>query len=146
MRLFFPATIICFSLLAGCASYNDMSTSFSAGKGDVGAFILKKATDFGGHVSTTNVSPAIESSWQYFADQEGVVIRTTPNDCQSLEALLYQSFGAPRIAPTWNSDGTRLIAYRLTPDGGGIQLICDARNTQVIILKPQGLKHSENSK
>jgi hypothetical protein len=134
---------ILFSILCGCATEDGMS--FSNGHGDLGMFIFKKSTEFGGHplISTT---PPIETSWRYSEDHGGVVIRTNPKDCSSIETLLRRSFGEPRIATSNNPDVRRFLVYRLTPKGGGIQMLCDSNYTQVIILKPQIPKQPENTK
>lgn len=123
-----------FAIVAGCASHDDMK--FSTGTGDIGTFILKKATDFGGHTTSTNSVAMIGTTWRYSEDQYGVVIRTDPKAFSSVESLLHQSFGSPGFVSNETKDGFKLIQYRLTANGGGIQFSCDSNYAQIIVLKP----------
>jgi len=129
-------------LLCGCATEDDMK--FSKGNGDLGIFILHKATEFGGQPSSSTI-PVLNTQWRYSEDAEGVVIRANSKDCPSVESLLLHSFGEPRLNTT-NTYGMRFLVYRLSPKGGGIQMDCTPEGTQVIILKPESSRRAQNQK
>src|SRR5262249_55632791 len=107
MRPSLIATAIClFSLLCGCASADEMK--FSAGSGDLGTFVLKTATDFGGHPISNDTKAPIGTAWKYSVDQYGVVILSPPKSCASLESFLKESFGVPGYGPV-ETNGFRLV-------------------------------------
>jgi hypothetical protein len=108
---------------------------FRAGSGDAGQFILLQAVARGGQLLTADGLPAIRGPWSYSEDQYGVVIRMSRDEYESVARLLRRAFGGPTFGPNETADGGKLGAYRLTPQGGGIQFGCDAKETQVIALR-----------
>jgi hypothetical protein len=85
----------------------------------------------------TNSLPMIAGSWQYSEDKYGVIIRMSTNQFPALDTFMYAAFGnKPRIPVTENMEGGRMGMYRLSPKGGGLQFGCDAKSTQVIIVRP----------
>jgi hypothetical protein len=133
MRVLTSLIVVSITLLCGCASRGEMR--FKAGSGDAGQFILLQAAARGGQLLTTNGLPTITSTWRYFEDQYGVVIRMPREDYPSVEKLLRLAFGEPTFGPSDTIDGGKLGGYRLTPQGGAIQFGYDAKETQVIILR-----------
>ena len=143
MRVASLAIVIGFSsLLCGCASDKEMQ--FSSGTGDVESFIFEKAIAFGGQPKTPSSAPGRGGSWSYAEDKHGVVIRTDSKRYSDLELFLRGSFGVPGFNSP-EKDGFRLLQYRLTEHGGGIQLTCDSQYTQVIIIKPWDSKVQTNT-
>ena len=130
MRIHTSFFLLSSALICGCSS-----DGFKSGRGDVGQFMLQQAISRGGSPAT-NALPSIAGSWRYSEDKNGVVIHMSRDQYPAVEAFLRQSFGAPRIEPTETSDGGMLGVYRLSEKGGGIQFGYDAKQTQVIILRP----------
>ena len=120
-------------LACGCATEQHMS-----GHGDAGQFILQRAISYGGSPTTTNGLPAITSRWSYYEGEDGgVVILMSHDDYSSTETFLSQAFAGQRqFGPKDGEDGLRIFEYRLTPNGGGIQLTRHKGDSQVIILPP----------
>ena len=122
---------VCVAMLNGCASNH-----YQQGRGDVGQFIIQQAIARGGTPVTTENLPAVSGKWSSFEDQYGIVIHLPREQFPAVESLLLLSFGQPKIKPTETSDGSKFGAYRLTAKGGGIQFMCDAKLTEVIIIRP----------
>lgn len=119
------ASLFTFALLCGCAHQH-----FVTGHGDVGQFILRKATHFGGTPTTTNGLPAISDHWRYSEDEHGIVIRLSQREYPSVESFLHQSFGLPA-----GGNSGKNGYYRLTTKGGSIYFTDDDHMTTVIILR-----------
>ena len=119
-------------LLCGC-----VHDQFDEGRGEVGDFILQQclalapATQF---VTTSNL-PAINAPWRYSKDKDGVVIRLSKESFPAVEIFLLQALGEPRIKPTVTPHG-ELGVYRLSPKGGALQFLGNAKYTQIIIIRP----------
>jgi hypothetical protein len=119
------------ALFVGCSSER-----FKTGRGDVGVFILQHAIACGGNPST-NAIPRIDGKWRYSEDKDGVVIRMDREQYPTVEAFLRHAFGEPKISPTKQTvDGSKLGVYRLSDKGGAIQFVQDAKQTQIIVLRP----------
>ena len=117
-------------LLCGCSSDH-----FAAGHGDVGQFILRQAITRGGSPATNSL-PVISGRWRCSEDKDGVVIRMSREQYPAVEALLRQAFGKPTIESTETSNGGKLGVYRLSSKGGAIQFGYDAKQTQIIVIRP----------
>ena len=130
MRVSTPCFILLAGLLYGCSSDH-----FTAGDGDVGKFILQQAIARGGSPATNSL-PVISGRWRYSADKDGVVIRMSREQYPAVEAFLRQAFGAPKMEPTESSDGGKLGVYRLSSKGGAIQFGYDAKQTEIIVIRP----------
>ena len=124
-----------FFILLAASLWGCSSEHFTSGRGDVGQFILQQAAVRGGS-PTTNSLPGISGRWRYSEDKDGVIIRMSREQFPAVEAFLRQAFGAPEIEPTETSNGSKLGAYRLSPKGGAIQFTCDAKQTQIIVIRP----------
>jgi hypothetical protein len=126
---------LCLILLAAfiCGCSDDHLT---AGRGDVGQFILKQAIIRGGSPVTTNSLPAIATRWRYSTDKYGVVIRMPRKAYPSVEKFLRQAFGKPGLGPKDTIDGGKLGEYRLTSKGGGIQFGYSRNEAWVIVMRP----------
>ena len=131
MQIRTPLFLLLASFLCGCSSEH-----LTAGRGDVGQFILQQAIIRGGSPVTTNGLPAIATHWSYSTDKYGVVIRMARETYPSVEKFLRQAFGKPGLGPEDTSDGGKLGEYRLTSKGGGIQFGCDTNGTWVIVIRP----------
>ena len=131
MRVYTLFFVLLTALLCGCAS-----DQFVIGHGDVGRFIMQQAIIRGGTPMTTNGLPAITTQWRYATDKYGVVIRMPRDQDSSVEEYLRRAFGKPGLGPVDSSDGGRLVAYRLTTTGGGIQYVSHTNWTQVTIVRP----------
>jgi hypothetical protein len=134
MRIHTSFFFLLSALLCGCSS-----DGFKSGSGDVGQFILQQAISRGGS-PTTNALPPLAGSWRYSEDTNGVVIHMSRDQYPAVEAFLRQSFGTPKIEPTQTSDGGMLGVYRLSEKGGGIQFGYDAKQTQIIVIRPMSTK------
>jgi hypothetical protein len=119
------------ALICGCARDH-----FTVGNGDVGQFILQQAIVRGGTPITTNSLPVISGRWRYSEDKDGVVIRMSRAQYPAVEAFLRQTFGEPKLGPVDTVDGGKLGVYRLSSKGGGIQFGYDAKQTQIIVIRP----------
>ncbi len=127
------------SLMCGCAS-----AKRKTGHGEVGAFILHQAISYGGSPITTNGLPATTSHWSYSEDSHGVMISISRRTYAGVESFLSQAFaGQSRFGPKVGTDGGKIVEYRLTSMGGGIQLSSDEFGTHVIILRPFTREGSE---
>ena len=118
-------------LLCGCAH-----DQFTQGHGDVGQFIVQQSVLRGGAPIRTNALPEVSGAWRYSEDENGVIVLLPKNSYPAIEAFLRDAFGKPAFGPTDTTDGCKLGEYRFQPRGGGIQFTYDAKNTQVIVLRP----------
>lgn len=132
MRIFDLIFILVLAI-SGCASEH-----YSAGHGDVGQFILRQATRYGGVPTTTNNLPVITSHWRYSEDERGMQIHLPTDDYSRIEAFLDRAFAGKHQFGSGGSaeNNTRIHEYRLSPKGGGIQLTGQDDDTQVIIIRP----------
>jgi hypothetical protein len=128
---FLATSCLLAAILCGCSSEH-----FKTGHGDAGRFILDTAIARGGHPVATNNLPTLGGRWQYSTDQYGVVIKLPPDQYPNVEALLANSFGKPKFAPTKGTDGSMFFFYRLSSKGGAIQVFGQTNYTQVIIIRP----------
>jgi hypothetical protein len=131
MRVHTPFFVLLAAFLCGCSSEH-----FTAGRGDVGQFIMQQAIMRGGSPVTTNGLPAIATKWRYRTDKYGVMIRMPREQYAAVEEFLRQAFGKPGFGPVVSPDGGGLGEYRLTAKGGGIQFVSDTNWTQVTIIRP----------
>ncbi len=132
MKKNIPLTALFFILLGGCAASHEMQ--FKAGSGDAGLFILQQTTACGGKPALVEDLPVITAPWRFSEDQHGVVIRLPLEDYEAVERLLFLAFGEPTLPVSQTVDG-EFGCYELTPEGGGIQFGCDAKGTEVIVLR-----------
>lgn len=135
MRALPPLVLIMITALCSCVHRDEMR--FTTGTGDAGQFILRQAVAFGGQPISTNGIPTITDSWRYSEGSGGFVVRLSRDDYTSVEKMLKQAFGPPKLGPTETIDGGLLGAYRLTPKEGGIYFGYDTKCTQVILIRPK---------
>lgn len=90
--------------LVGCANSNP----YSAGKGDLGAFILATAKARGAQFELKQDLPQLNPKWGYAEDENGVVIVTSPSSFPMVEAFLLKAFGPPAEPAGATTDGGKL--------------------------------------
>jgi hypothetical protein len=130
MRVRTTFSVLLVAFICGCSSDH-----FTSGHGDVGQYILQQAIDRGGSPATNSL-PVFSCRWRYSEDKDGVVIWMPREQFPAVTTFLRQAFGVPRIEPTVTPSGVELGVYRLSAKGGAIQFLCDAKRTQIIVIRP----------
>jgi hypothetical protein len=131
MRTYSLISISVAMLLCGCATQH-----YTKGRGDVGQFILRQAISYGGSPTTTNGLPVISTRWRYSEDDHGMEICLIRSDYDRVELFLNLAFaGLPQYGPKISADGiNRIHEYRMSPQGGGIQLTSDDAGAGAVIV------------
>jgi hypothetical protein len=117
-------------LLGGCVS------QYTSGQGDAGAFIMKKAIEYGGRPIATSGLPTIGGDWRYANDKFGVGIELPLESYGAVDTYLRSAFGPPSSHAGW---AVRDI-------GVAIVLQQEGANTEVGIYPPMSETINKNTK
>ena len=138
MQLLTSLFVVGLLLVCGCArETGEKEMQFTKGTGDMGQFIIQQALKRDARPVSTNGLPAVAGDWSYSEDQYGVVLHLSRDRFSEIEAFLLQAFGAPAQAATDTTDGGKLGWYSPKAIGVALQFGYDAKQTQVIVLRPQ---------
>jgi hypothetical protein len=96
--------------LAGCSRGDDKYRGYDSKSGDLGAFILRMAPQYGVRILTTNGLPAIPAKWRYKADSNEVSLVLAGGYFPQLYTFLSRAVGSSLGAPTTNRSGD-ITAY-----------------------------------
>src|SRR4051812_22502701 len=66
--------------------------------GDLGAFILQRATRFGAHAQKTNGLPQLMAHWYSKEDADGFQVYIVGDHFLELQSFLTAAFGPPAVA------------------------------------------------
>jgi hypothetical protein len=110
---------------------------FTKGSGDMGEYIIQQALKCGAKVVSTNNLPPIKGDWKFSEDKYGVVLQAGRDRFDEVQLFLKKAFGAPAHDATETTDGGKLGWYAVRIIGIGLQFGYDAKQTQVIVLRPQ---------
>ena len=124
-------TVALIILLSGCSqSQRTVTTTHS---GDIGQFILQSVANHGGHATTTNGLPALQSQWRtelltgavYLKGSEQVAIVIPGDHFQHVTGFLAQDFVAPSQPATLNTIDVIQGWYAMGDFGFGLQFYRD---------------------
>src|SRR5689334_17508037 len=87
------APLCLFLVMLGC-NYSQYA-GYTRRAGDLTPFALGYILDCGGHPKTTNGLPAIQASWKFKADKNGVQIYADGDHFKAIQELLIKQFGEP---------------------------------------------------
>jgi len=111
--------------LSGCATDGSRR-----GRGDLGAFILQEATEYGAQPAAVTLPPSLpKSGWRYRRDEMGIVIDAPTTASAGLDSFLGQAFGTPRMS---NPEGPTRI---WKSSGVAVTLSTDEKEAQVILVR-----------
>jgi hypothetical protein len=94
-----------FTALVGCTGGTDTRKGYGSESGDLGAFILRMAPQYGVWILTTNDLPAIPAKWQFKASSNEFNLVVEGDYFPQLHAFLNRAIGPASGAPTRNSPG-----------------------------------------
>ncbi|MBI2928255.1 MAG: hypothetical protein HYY24_21510 [Verrucomicrobia bacterium] len=103
-----PPSLLIASLLAalpGCTGGADTRRGYDSESGDLGAFILRMAPQYGVRILTTNGLPAIPAKWRFKADSNEFSLVLAGDYFPQLHPFLSRAVGPPFGSPTTNSPG-----------------------------------------
>src|SRR5439155_1553385 len=115
-------SILIASLLAGlvgCSRGDDNHRGYDSKSGDLGAFILRMAPQYGVCLLTTNGLPAIPAKWRFKADSNEFSLVLAGDYFPQLHTFLTRAVGPALGSPTTNSPGELpgITAYYGTNSG-----------------------------
>jgi hypothetical protein len=138
MRIHTFIIALTIALACGCATEH-----FTKSQGDVGQFILQQAIRYGGSPTSTNGLPVVMSHWRYLEDAHGMQIHLPADMYSDVESFLDKAFaGTRQFGPAGLADTrTRIHSYRMSAEGGGVQLSEQDSDTLVLVLRPFGVSN-----
>ena len=125
MRIcFLIVTLVACVLVSGCSRPADFST-----------FIVSEVAKYGGH-TITNVPPrALQARWTIKSDTNGFQARVTGAPFTSIDAVMMQAFGSPKISVAANADGQPQKVWAAVDVGVAIQLIGRSEGADIICVR-----------
>ena len=109
---FFIAALFACVLVASCSR-----------SGDFSAFIVSEVLKHGGHTVTNAPLPTVQARWTIKSDTNGFQVRVTGTPFASIEAVMTQAFGAPKIWVAANTSGQPHGVWGAVAIGVAIQLV-----------------------
>lgn len=114
------------AIVAGCSQSDDF-----------GGFVVTEVAKHGGHTKTNVVLPELEARWTVNRDRNGFQASVTGVTFASVDTLMQQAFGTPRMS----SDATATVTgqphrvWGASDIGVAIQLIGRANGADIICLR-----------
>ena len=134
------------ALLLGCSS-SDEFPGYDKQSGDLGAFILQRASKFGARAQQTSGLPQLTVDWRSKEDADGCQIYIVGDHFTQLQSFLSTAFGPPAKPPTTNEmAGTKSIGTYYAPGLGaglsyGWETTRDGKQfTSMVVVRASGLK------
>jgi hypothetical protein len=121
--LLIPALFLC-AAVSGCSR-----------SGDFGAFVVTEVAKHGGHAVTNATLPALHVRWTIKSDTNGFQASVTSAPFASIDALMQQAFGIPKISVAANVDGQPHRVWAATDIGAAIQLIGRPDGADIICVR-----------
>ena len=91
--------------------------------GDFGAFVVGEVAKHGGHAVTNAALPALHARWKIKSDTNGFQASVTGAPFASIDAVMQQAFGTPKISEAADMDGQPHRVWGATDIGAAIQLV-----------------------
>lgn len=88
-------------LVAGCSQTDDMP-GYKKQSGDLGTFIIQRASKYGARLHQTNALPQFTATWSFMEDADGFQIYLAGNHLAELQSFLVAAYGPPAVSPTTN--------------------------------------------
>jgi hypothetical protein len=131
--------------LLGCNQSQSRYAGYTQGTGNLIPFALAHAIDCGGHPTTTNGLPAIETGWKFKEDKNGVQIYADGDHFKEIKEFLSKAFGEPDISkgsklsggPEAGRPWTSFAWYSVRDVGVGIEYFGNDKECGLIIIRPQ---------
>ena len=103
--------------------------------GDFGAFVVTEAAKHGGHAVTNGTLPALHARWRIKSDANGFDASVTGAPFASIDAVMQQAFGTPKISEAANLKGQPYRIWGAADIGAAIQLIGRSDGADIICVR-----------
>jgi hypothetical protein len=125
MRAYFliGAFVVCV-LVSGCSR-----------SGDFSAFVVSEVAKHGGRTITNTPLPAVQARWAIESDTNGFQARVTGAPFTSIDSVMTQAFGTPKISVAANTDGQPQRVWAAVDIGVAIQLIGRSDGADIICIR-----------
>lgn len=125
MRAYFLiATLLACGLVSGCSR-----------SGNFSAFIVSEVTRHGGHTVTNVPLPILQARWTIKSDANGFQASVTGAPFASIDAVMQQAFGAPKMSVASNASGQPHHVWGAVDIGVAIQLIGRPDGADIICVR-----------
>jgi hypothetical protein len=112
-------------LVSGCSRSGDFST-----------FVVSEVAKHGGHtVTNTPPLPVVQARWTIESDTNGFQARVTGAPFTSIDSVMTQAFGSPKISVAANTDGQPQRVWAALDIGVAIQLVGRPGGADIICLR-----------
>ena len=118
------AVLFACALVSGCSRSGDFST-----------FVTAEVAKHGGHTVTNAPLPAVQARWTIESDTNGFQARITGAPFTSIDAVMTQAFGVPKISVAANTDGQPQRVWAALDIGVAIQLIGRPDGADIICIR-----------
>ncbi|HXI50925.1 MAG TPA: hypothetical protein VNH84_05455 [Candidatus Saccharimonadales bacterium] len=116
--------------LLACAVISGCSRS-----GDFSAFVVSEVAKHGGHTVTNAMIPALEARWTIKSDTNGFQASVTGASFASIDAVMQQAFGTPKMSVAANASGQPHRVWGAVDIGVAIQLIGRPDGADIICVR-----------
>lgn len=113
-----------------CAAVSGCSRS-----GDFGAFVVSEVRKHGGHTVTNAPPPTLQARWTIKSDANGFQASVTGAPFASIDAVMQQAFGAPKMSVASNASGQPHRVWGAVDIGVAIQLIGRPDGADIICVR-----------
>ena len=121
---FLTSALFACALVSGCSRSGDFST-----------FIVAEVAKQGGHTVTNAPLPVVEAHWSVKSDANGFRAFITGAPFPSIDAVMQQAFGAPKMSVASNASGQPQRVWTALDIGVAIQLIGCADGADIICVR-----------
>jgi hypothetical protein len=125
MRVYFVIVgFIACALASGCSR-----------SGDFSAFVVSEVTKHGGHTVSNAPLPVVQARWSIKSDENGFQARVKSAPFSSIDAVMHQAFGTPKVSIAANADGQPHRVWAALDIGVAIQLIGRPDGADIICVR-----------
>ena len=125
MRAYFLiAALFACVLVSGCSRSGDFST-----------FVVAEVAKHGGHTVTNAPLPALQARWTIKSDTNGFQASVSSAPFASIDAVMQQAFGAPKMSVASNASGQPHRVWGAVDIGVAIQLIGRPDGADIICVR-----------
>lgn len=118
--------IVCFVfvIVAGCSR-----------SGDFGTFVVAEVAKHGGHAVTNTTMPTLQARWTVKSDTNGFQASVTGASFTSIDEVMQQAFGTPKVSVAINSSGHPHRVWGAVEIGVAIQLIGQPHGADIVCIR-----------
>ena len=112
------------AVISGCSRSGDFST-----------FVVSEVAKHGGHTVTNVAIPALQARWTVKSDTNGFQASVTGASFASIDAVMQQAFGTPKMSVVTNASGQPHRVWGAVDIGVAIQLIGRPDGADIICVR-----------